>query len=120
VSILCNLPTGRAQRSEARTGAKRLVFCPPWFAALCHCFKTVSFLKALKTPIKNHQKNPEEPYLLTMSTIANARCLKQVRRVITPVLNQDGCCFDSLQKKLPIAPKKEQMVVRKLRKNLCV
>jgi len=45
---LSNASTGRAQRSGARTGAKRLALCPRQFAALWLGVTTASILKALK------------------------------------------------------------------------
>jgi hypothetical protein len=53
---LSNASTGRAQRSGASTGAKRLVLGPPQFTALWLGLKTASLLKALKN---SNQKTPE-------------------------------------------------------------
>jgi len=55
---LSNASTGRAQRSGASTGAKRLDLCSRQFTALWLCCKTVSILKALKT---SNQKTPDNP-----------------------------------------------------------
>ena len=57
-SNLFNPSTGRAQRSGASTGAKRLALGSHQFNALCLCVKTVSILKAPKI---FNQKTPENP-----------------------------------------------------------
>jgi hypothetical protein len=57
-SISPHLRTGRAQRSEARTGAKRLDLCPRQFAAPEIPFETDSILKALQN---SNKKTPEKP-----------------------------------------------------------
>jgi hypothetical protein len=67
---LFNLSTGRAQRSGASTGAKRSALGSPQFTGLSLCIKTVSILKALKTPIKNHREIPEEPSMLLLNNWA--------------------------------------------------
>jgi hypothetical protein len=53
---LSNASTGRAQRSEASTGAKRWALCPRQCAALWLGLKTAFILKALKN---SNQKTPE-------------------------------------------------------------
>jgi len=60
-SIPFHLSTGRAQRREARTGAKRLDFCTPQWADQEIGFQTIPLLKALQNANKKHQKNPVQP-----------------------------------------------------------